>query len=99
RSRQACRGESVPSLAVSSDGTTLGERTLRPASASGSAETLPGSALGTPAYMSPEQATGDLEHLGPRSSGGPGSLRRRAPRLRYRTIRSKHAKLSVTAPS
>src|SRR5437588_8380970 len=44
-----------------------GERTLRPSSASGSAETLPGSALGTPAYMSPEQAEGDLEHLGPRS--------------------------------
>jgi tetratricopeptide (TPR) repeat protein/tRNA A-37 threonylcarbamoyl transferase component Bud32 len=44
-----------------------GERTLRPASARGSAETLPGSALGTPAYMSPEQAEGDLEHLGPRS--------------------------------
>jgi serine/threonine protein kinase len=44
-----------------------GERTLLPASASGSAETLPGSALGTPAYMSPEQAEGDLEHLGPRS--------------------------------
>jgi serine/threonine-protein kinase len=44
-----------------------GERTLRPSSASGSAETLSGSALGTPAYMSPEQAQGDLEHLGPRS--------------------------------
>jgi serine/threonine protein kinase len=43
------------------------ERTLVPSSASGSAETLPGSALGTPAYMSPEQAAGDLEHLGPRS--------------------------------
>jgi serine/threonine-protein kinase len=44
-----------------------GERTLIPTSASGSAETLPGSALGTPAYMSPEQARGDLEHLSPRS--------------------------------
>jgi serine/threonine-protein kinase len=44
-----------------------GERTLTPSPTSGSAETLPGSALGTPAYMSPEQAEGDLEHLGPRS--------------------------------
>ena len=44
-----------------------GERTLVPSSASGSSETLPGSALGTPAYMSPEQAEGDLERLGPRS--------------------------------
>jgi serine/threonine protein kinase len=43
------------------------ERVLLPSSASGSAETLPGSALGTPAYMSPEQAAGDLEHIGPRS--------------------------------
>jgi serine/threonine-protein kinase len=43
------------------------ERTLLPSSASASAETLPGSALGTPAYMSPEQAHGDLERLGPRS--------------------------------
>ncbi|MFO0889984.1 MAG: serine/threonine-protein kinase [Isosphaeraceae bacterium] len=46
---------------------TADERTLMPSSASGSAETLPGSALGTPSYMSPEQARGDLEALGPRS--------------------------------
>jgi serine/threonine-protein kinase len=44
-----------------------GEQTLMPSSASGSAETLPGSAMGTPAFMSPEQAEGDLEHLGTRS--------------------------------
>jgi eukaryotic-like serine/threonine-protein kinase len=43
------------------------ERTLRPSSAGLSAETLPGSALGTPAYMSPEQAEGALDRLGPRS--------------------------------
>ena len=44
-----------------------GERTLMPWSASGSSDTLPGSAVGTPAYMSPEQACGDLGALGPRS--------------------------------
>jgi serine/threonine-protein kinase len=43
------------------------ERSLSPSSASGTAETLPGLALGTPAYMSPEQAEGNLEALGPRS--------------------------------
>ena len=45
----------------------IGERTLMPSSASGSAETVPGKALGTPGYMSPEQARGDLNRLAPRS--------------------------------
>jgi serine/threonine protein kinase len=48
-------------------GSASGERMLVPSSGSGSVETFPGSALGTPAYMSPEQAEGDLERLGPRS--------------------------------
>jgi tRNA A-37 threonylcarbamoyl transferase component Bud32 len=41
------------------------ELTLVPSLSSGSAETLPGSVFGTPAFMSPEQAEGDLERLGP----------------------------------
>ena len=45
---------------------SVGEQTIAPSS-SGSSETMPGSALGTPGYMSPEQACGDLDRLGPRS--------------------------------
>jgi tetratricopeptide (TPR) repeat protein/tRNA A-37 threonylcarbamoyl transferase component Bud32 len=43
------------------------ERALRPPSASGSAPTIAGVALGTPGFMSPEQAAGELDGLGPRS--------------------------------
>jgi eukaryotic-like serine/threonine-protein kinase len=44
-----------------------GEQTMTPSSAGGSAETLPGSAMGTPAYMSPEQARGEINQLSARS--------------------------------
>jgi serine/threonine-protein kinase len=45
-------------------GTHSGEPVLAPSSPSGSCATLPGGALGTPAYMSPEQAAGQLDRQG-----------------------------------
>ena len=43
------------------------EMTLRPASPSGSSETMAGTAIGTPMFMSPEQAEGRWTHIGPAS--------------------------------
>jgi eukaryotic-like serine/threonine-protein kinase len=42
-----------------------GERTLNISSGSGSTPTVHGQAIGTPAFMSPEQASGRLDELGP----------------------------------
>ncbi len=43
------------------------ESILQPSSASGHEATLAGTALGTPAYMPPEQAAGRIDQLGPAS--------------------------------
>ena len=55
--------------ALTADDATLPleEKPLRPSVLSGTAQTVAGSAMGTPQFMSPEQAAGHLELLGPAS--------------------------------
>jgi serine/threonine protein kinase len=72
-------GEGIPSQALGAPHSALGtdvvgdrlaggesdEGPWVPSSGSGTDQTLPGRAVGTPAFMSPEQAAGALDRLGP----------------------------------
>jgi serine/threonine protein kinase len=63
---QGVRGEGVRGEESEPDAQARdGESPLRLASGSGVAETVAGSAVGTPAFMSPEQASGQIAELGP----------------------------------
>ncbi len=73
--------------------------TLMPRSGSGSSETLPGKLqLGTPANMSPEQACGDLDRLGPRSDVYSLELRRSYCLLTGRGRRSRATSVGEVPP-
>jgi serine/threonine-protein kinase len=63
--RDAADGQISPATAVAEEDPT--ERPLVPNSLRRSSHTLAGSRVGTPSFMSPEQAAGHVEHLGPAS--------------------------------